>query len=80
MLQNLFFLTNNIIVNNILIWLRLDGKMQLATRQWKVSKYNKSKTIQENAGFSHRQEIEDALRKIKEDIAAVIKKYISEKF
>ena len=73
------FLTNNIVVNNILIWLGFDAKMQLAARQWRVFRYNKNKTIQENAGFSHKQEVEDALKKIKSDLNEIVKNEIPAK-
>ena len=80
MLQKTYnFLSNNILVNNILIFLRLDAKMQLAARQWKLFRYNKNKTIQENAGFSHREEVEDALKKIKAELSEIIKNEILQK-
>lgn len=59
------FLSNNILINNLLIWLKLDHKLQLSTRQWQAFAYNSKKTEQENAGFSHRPEVQEAIDSIK---------------
>jgi len=58
-------LSNNILLNNALIWLKLDHKLQLSARQWKVFSYNKNKTEQENAGFSHKADVQKAIDVLK---------------
>lgn len=59
------FLTNNILVNNILIALKLDAKKELPAGHWKAFKYDNKKSIQQNAGFSHTPEVEEALSLVK---------------
>ena len=67
------FISNNMLVNNALILFNLDHKLQLSAGQWKAFSYNNKKTEQENAGFSHREEIEKALVKFKEGLLTFIK-------
>jgi len=59
------FLTNNILVNNVLIALKLDAKKELPAGHWKAFKYDNKKSIQQNAGFSHTPEVEEALSIVK---------------
>jgi cyclopropane fatty-acyl-phospholipid synthase-like methyltransferase len=59
------FLTNNILINTILIFFKIDAKRELPAGHWKVFKYNHNKTIQQNAGFSHIPEVEEAIEKVK---------------
>jgi cyclopropane fatty-acyl-phospholipid synthase-like methyltransferase len=61
-------LTNNIIINNILIATGLDAKKELSVGQWKAFKYDNDKSIQQNAGFSHSPEVEEALKKVKDKL------------
>lgn len=61
-------ISNNRLINNLLIATGLDAKLQMAAKQWKLFNYNKNKTIQENAGFSHTKEVEEALSIIKEKL------------
>lgn len=68
--------TNNIIINNILIALQLDSKKELAAGHWKAFKYNPDKSIQQNAGFSHTEEVEGSLKKVKEKLASSLKQYV----
>ncbi len=58
-------LSNNRFINNILIATGYDAKLQMAAKQWKLFNYNSKKTIQENAGFSHTEDVEKALEIIK---------------
>ncbi|HKC68188.1 MAG TPA: class I SAM-dependent methyltransferase, partial [Bacteroidia bacterium] len=46
--------------------------MQLSLRQWKAFSYNKNKSDQENAGFSHRIEVQNAIDKLKSDFCAFL--------
>ena len=57
--------SNNVVTNNILIWFNLDHKFQLSTRQWKVFSYNNKKSDQENAGFSHKPDVQKAIDVLK---------------
>ena len=61
-------LTNNIFINRALIILGLDAKKELAVGQWKAFKYDANKSIQQNAGFSHFEEVEEALKKVKDKL------------
>lgn len=69
-------LTNNAIVNNILIALGLDGKKELAAGHWKAFKYDQNKSIQQNAGFSHTPEVEESIIKVKEKLRTTIKSHV----
>ena len=71
-------LSNNRFVNNILIATGYDARLQMAAKQWKLFSYNKSKTIQENAGFSHTKEVEDALSIIKNKLIYTLKEYVKD--
>lgn len=70
-------ISNNRFVNNILIATGYDAKLQMAAKQWKLFSYNTSKTIQENAGFSHTKEVEEALTIVKQKLTNTLKTYIS---
>jgi len=61
------FLSNNMLVNNILIYLISIISLQLSARQWKAFFIIIKKPNRKNAGFSHREEIEKALIKLKKD-------------
>src|ERR1700739_895928 len=75
-LKTYSFISNNIILNNILIWLKLDHKFQLSAGQWKAFSYNTNKTEQENAGFSHRPYIQKAIDSLKERFITFINENI----
>lgn len=72
-------LSNNRFVNNILIATGYDAKLQMAAKQWKLFSYNKTKTIQENAGFSHTKEVEEALSIVKQKLKDSLKAHAAEK-
>jgi SAM-dependent methyltransferase len=72
-------LSNNRFVNNILIATGYDARLQMAAKQWKLFSYNKTKTIQENAGFSHTKEVEDALAIVKQKLTDTLKAYVPAK-
>lgn len=67
------FLTNNILINNLLIALKLDAKKELPAGHWKAFKYDDKKSIQQNAGFSHTPEVEEALQLIKSKLTQTLK-------
>ncbi len=66
-------LTNNVIINNILIATGLDAKKELSVGQWKAFKYDTSKSVQQNAGFSHSPEVEESLLKVKTKLKEQLK-------
>jgi SAM-dependent methyltransferase len=69
-------LTNNILVNTVLIEIGLDSKMGLAAKQWKAFRYNEKKTFQENAGFSHTHEVQPAIDKVKTDLLNTLHEFV----
>lgn len=71
------FLTNNILVNNLLIALKLDTKKELSAGHWKAFKYDSKKSIQQNAGFSHTAEVEEALQKVKDKLVNTLQTNVS---
>lgn len=71
------FLTNNMFVNAVLISLKLDHKLQLAAGQWKAFQYNSKKSVQENAGFSHKPEVQQAIDKLKVDFTFFVQDKIA---
>jgi 2-polyprenyl-3-methyl-5-hydroxy-6-metoxy-1,4-benzoquinol methylase len=70
-------LSNNRFINNLLIATGYDAKLQMAAKQWKLFSYNSSKTIQENAGFSHTKEVEDALSIVKQKLTDTLKTHVA---
>ncbi len=71
-------LTNNSIVNTILIWLKLDAKKELPAGHWKAFVYNPDKSIQQNAGFSHTPEVEEALAIVKAKLKLTLSTYLKQ--
>lgn len=69
-------LSNNRFVNAILIATGYDAKLQMAAKQWKLFSYNSKKTIQENAGFSHTEEVEKALTIVKDKLKNTLSSHI----
>lgn len=69
-------LSNNRFVNNLLIATGYDAKLQMAAKQWKLFNYNTSKTVQENAGFSHTAEVENALGIVKQKLKDTLKTHV----
>lgn len=72
-------LSNNRFVNNLLIATGYDARLQMAAKQWKLFSYNTSKSIQENAGFSHTKDVEEALTIVKQKLKETFKHYVPEK-
>lgn len=66
-------LTNNIVINNLLIAFGLEAKKELSAGQWKAFKYDASRSIQQNAGFSHTAEVEESLAKVKQKLIDQLK-------
>jgi len=59
----LFFL-NNIFVNRILIWTGNDNLIKKFKANWTQTEINSNKSLQENMGFSHQKEIQEAVDKV----------------
>ncbi len=66
-------LTNNILINNFLIATGLDAKKEMSVGQWRSFKYNSSSSLQQNAGFSHTDEVDDAIEKVKNKLKEYLK-------
>ena len=74
MLSRLFFLfTNNIVVNNLLIGLRLDAWMTSKFGIYKRIRINRNLSAQEMAGFSKRADVQEALDKAHQDLEEAVK-------
>lgn len=65
-------LSNNIILNNLLILFKLDAKWSNRKKSYVHFKLNQSKSIQENAGYSNREEINEVLNKSKSNLLKLI--------
>lgn len=65
-----------VIRNRFLIWSKLDRKVWPSDGRWKSFKYDPSKTIQQNAGFSHTPEVEAALQIVKNKLASTLDKHV----
>jgi SAM-dependent methyltransferase len=69
-------LTNNMLLNNILIALGMDGSKELSLGQWKAFTYNPCATEQQNAGFSHKPEVEEALKRVKARLVETLSDHV----
>ncbi len=77
MLSRLFFFaTNNIIVNNILIALKLDAWLLSKLGMYKRVSLDRTKTPQEMAGFSTKAEVQEAIDKTHADLIATANNYL----
>lgn len=64
----LYFLTNNVVVNNLLIALGKDRYFSQRGNPYTTYVPAGSKSVQENAGYSNREEINEVLSKSKQDL------------
>jgi SAM-dependent methyltransferase len=69
----LYRLTHNIIVNNLVIWLKLENRIKSVEKVWRSLLYNNGKSLQENVGFSHRKDVEESIAKVHEDLQRHVK-------
>jgi cyclopropane fatty-acyl-phospholipid synthase-like methyltransferase len=77
MLSRIFFLlTNNILVNNILIALKMDGWLLSKLGMYKRVSLDRSKSAQEMAGFSTQPQVQEAIDKTHSDLIATAEKYL----
>jgi len=70
--------TNNILLNNFLILFKLDKNWNRTLNPYLSYKVNKNKTIQEIAGYSEREEINEVLFKSKKNLIEEIEKSLTE--
>lgn len=64
----MYFLTNNVVVNNILIALGKDRYLSRRGNPYTTYVPAGSKSVQENAGYSNREEINQVLARSKKDL------------
>lgn len=64
----ILFLFNNVLVNNVLVFIGADGFIKKYRSNWSKVKLDRSKTMQENVGFSHSTEVEEAIRNVHQDL------------
>jgi SAM-dependent methyltransferase len=72
----LFFL-NNILINRILIWIGKDHFIKRFGNDWTKNKMDINKSLQENVGFSHTPEVDEAVQKIHQYIQDAEKRYLN---
>lgn len=72
----MYRLTNNIVVNNFLILFKIDSKINPSHKVWHKFSFNPNKTLQENAGFSQREDVQDAITKAHNDLNETVAKYL----
>ncbi len=72
------FCTNNILLNNLLIHLKLETKFAPLRHRYKNFKTDHTKTLQEIAGFSLRPEINDYLSKSHADLQKTANQFFPE--
>jgi SAM-dependent methyltransferase len=72
----LFFL-NNIIINRFLIWIKKDDFIKKYKANWSKTTIDKSKSLQENVGFSHQEDVQIAIDKVHNEVQEVYQKHCS---
>jgi len=73
MISRIFFLiTNNIIFNNIVIWLHQDGWLVSKLGIYKRIKLDQNKSVTEMAGFSIREDVNQALEKVHNKLENIV--------
>jgi len=77
MLRKIFYLIkHNIVLNNLAIILGLENILKSSNKMWTEFKVNKNKSLQENVGFSHRSDVEEALKKTHVDLINTVETYL----
>lgn len=69
---------NNIFINNIAIVFYFENILKQSSSQWKKFRIDRSLTLQENVGFSHRRDVEEALKRTHRDLVETASKYLPE--
>jgi cyclopropane fatty-acyl-phospholipid synthase-like methyltransferase len=76
-LSSLFFrITNNRIINNLLIWLHLDTKVVDRLAMYKRVRINTNLSAQEMAGFSKKENVQEAINKAHKDVVDTAARYV----
>ena len=63
-------------LNNGLIAVGLDGAYVKWRHEWKSRPYARSKSLQENVGFSHRDDVDEALKRVHERLRQTIERFV----
>lgn len=71
-----FFLTNNILVNNILIVFKIDSWLLSKLGMYKRIHIDKNKSAQEMAGFSTQKHVQEAIDKTHADLITTAQKHL----
>jgi SAM-dependent methyltransferase len=69
----IILLLNNRYINKLLILIGQDGFIKNFRNNWVLAKLDPKKSLQENVGFSHQEEIQAAINKLHQDIKNIIK-------
>lgn len=70
---------NNLIINRFLIWLGKDNIIKKYKANWSITKIDKSKTLQENVGFSNQKDIQLAIEKVHDKLQLTFRSECSAK-
>ena len=70
-------LVGRILINNIIIATRLERYVRKINNRWVNFKPDPQKSLQENVGFAHTKNVEEALKKAHADLKRITKKYLS---
>lgn len=73
----LMWLPFEIAFNNTLIISGLDGAYVRWRSEWQSRPFSKKKSLQENVGFSHREDVDEALRRVHEKLRLVVETEIA---
>jgi len=68
---------NNVAINSIAVFLHLDVWTSWLFHQYRQRKYVAGRTLQENVGYSQREDVEEALRRVYEQLQAVAEKEVA---
>lgn len=74
----LHYLLNNIFVNNIIIFLRLENYFKKTQKHWISNRVNNHKSLEENAGFSNYKDVQDARDKVRSELKRIKRHYLCE--
>jgi SAM-dependent methyltransferase len=69
--------TNNILINNLLTFLKLDSILKPSQKIWNKFSFDIQKDLQENAGFSHREDVSEAILKAHNDLKETVATYLN---
>lgn len=70
------FLSNNIFTNNLSIFLGFENRLKSSNKMWNSFLIDPNKSLQENVGFSHREDVEEALNKAHKDLMDTVNSFV----